>query len=487
MMPFFDSIRVPVTMTLLPNSLKNGRTNKLKQSASEINADLLKYYAEIQNVFKEFEVQETIPTTQQLKDAFNLRMKDTSEEQQEETQISFWEVFDEFVKECGNQNNWTASTYEKFSAVKNHLKEFKEDVTFEYFNEFGLNEYVNFLRDKKDMRNSTIGKQMGFLKWFLRWSFKKGHHQNIAYDTFKPKLKTTSKKVIFLTWDELNRLKDYRIPKDKQYLERVRDVFLFCCFTSLRYSDVRNLKRSDVKPDHIEVTTVKTADSLIIELNDHSKTILEKYKEVHFENHMALPVISNQKMNDYLKELGELAEINEPVTSVTVGTQVSGIVSKLYVDYNSVVKKGQVIAELDKTNLVSQLNASKATLASAQSKLNYESANFKRYATLYKKGLVSADEYENAQLTYKQAKDQVATAKEDVQRAQTNLGYATITSPIDGVVLSKSVEEGQTVAASFSTPELFTIAQNLKEMQVVADVDEADLHRHILGASPARQ
>lgn len=100
-------------------------------------------------------------------------MKESSEEQQEEAPISFWEVFDEFVKECGNQNNWTASTYEKFAAVRNHIKEFKEDVTFEYFNEFGLNEYVNFLRDKKDMRNSTIGKQMGFLKWFLRWSFKK--------------------------------------------------------------------------------------------------------------------------------------------------------------------------------------------------------------------------------------------------------------------------------------------------------------------------
>lgn len=165
----------------------------------------------------------------------------------------------------------------------------------------------------------------------------------------------------------------------------------------------------------------------------------------------------------------------EPVTSVTVGTQVSGIVSKLYVDYNTVVKKGQVIAELDKTNLVSQLNASKATLSSAQSKLNYESANFKRYATLYSKGLVSADEYENAQLAYKQAKEQVASAKEEVQRAQTNLGYATITSPIDGIVLSKSVEEGQTVAASFSTPELFTIAQDLTNMQVVANVDEADI------------
>ena len=161
--------------------------------------------------------------------------------------------------------------------------------------------------------NSTIGKQMGFLKWFLRWSFKKDYHQNIAYDTFKPKLKTTPKKVIFLTWEELNRLKDYQIPKDKQYLERVRDVFLFCCFTSLRYSDVRNLKRSDVKSDHIEVTTVKTADSLSIELNKYSKAILEKYKDIHFENHMVLPVISNQKMNDYLKELGELAEINEPI------------------------------------------------------------------------------------------------------------------------------------------------------------------------------
>lgn len=165
----------------------------------------------------------------------------------------------------------------------------------------------------------------------------------------------------------------------------------------------------------------------------------------------------------------------EAVTSVTVGTQVSGIVNKLYVDYNSQVKKGQVIAELDKTNLLSELNTAKANMASAQSQLNYQSANMKRYQTLYQKGLVSADDYENALLTYRQAKEQVATAKEQVQRAQTNLGYATITSPIDGTVISKSVEEGQTVAASFNTPELFTIAKDLTNMQVVADVDEADI------------
>lgn len=165
----------------------------------------------------------------------------------------------------------------------------------------------------------------------------------------------------------------------------------------------------------------------------------------------------------------------EAVTSVTVGTQVSGIVNKLYVDYNSQVKKGQVIAELDKTNLLSELNTAKANLASAQSSLNYQAANMERYKTLYKKGLVSTDEYENALLTYRQAKEQVASSKENVQRAQTNLGYATITSPIDGTVISKSVEEGQTVAASFNTPELFTIAKDLTNMQVVANVDEADI------------
>ena len=165
----------------------------------------------------------------------------------------------------------------------------------------------------------------------------------------------------------------------------------------------------------------------------------------------------------------------EPVTSVTVGTQVSGIVSRLYVDYNSVVKRGQVIAELDRTNLISELNAQKASLASAQSSLNYQESNFKRYQTLYDKGLVSADEFESARLQYQQAKEQVAQSRESVQRAQTNLGYATITSPIDGVVLSKSVEEGQTVAASFNTPELFTIAQDLTNMRVIADIDEADI------------
>ncbi len=207
----------------------------------------------------------------------------------------------------------------------------------------------------------------------------------------------------------------------------------------------------------------------------------------------------------------------EPVTSVTVGTQVSGIISKLYVDYNTKVKKGQVIAELDKTNLISQLNSAKAAVASskanvesalasvakaqadynsAQATVNYQQANFSRYQTLYKKGLISANDYENARLSYQQAtaslaayrqqvaqaqdqvaqmRHQVAQSEETVKQAQTNLGYAIITSPIDGVVISKSVEEGQTVASSYSTPELFKIAKDLTNMRVIADVDEADI------------
>ena len=291
--------------------VKNGCTNKLKQSASDINTDLLRYYTIMQEVFKEYEVKDIIPTPQEIKDSFNNKVNPTEEVQEE--QKGFWEIFNEFVSECGKQNNWTDSTYEKFAAVKNHIKEFRAEPTFVYFDEEGLNNYVDFLRKTKDMRNSTIGKQLGFLKWFIRWAFKKGYHQNIAFETFKPKLKNTPKKVIFLTWDELNKLKACNIPQNKQYLERVRDVFLFCCFTGLRYSDVYNLRTSDVKADHIEITTVKTADSLVIELNNHSKAILEKYKDVHFEGNKVLPVISNQKMNDYLKELGELAEINEPI------------------------------------------------------------------------------------------------------------------------------------------------------------------------------
>ncbi len=165
----------------------------------------------------------------------------------------------------------------------------------------------------------------------------------------------------------------------------------------------------------------------------------------------------------------------EPVVKVEVGTQVSGIVKKLYVDYNSVVKKGQVIAELDKTNLQSEYQSQQSNLAKAQSDYNYQKSNHDRMKTLHDKGLIADNEYEAAVQSFQSAKSSLSVASQNLQKAKTNLSYATITSPIDGVVLSKSVEEGQTVAASFSTPTLFYIANNLTQMRVIASVDEADI------------
>ena len=165
----------------------------------------------------------------------------------------------------------------------------------------------------------------------------------------------------------------------------------------------------------------------------------------------------------------------EPVTKVEVGTQVSGIIDKIYVDYNSEVRKGQVIAELDKTNLLSELASSQSNLSNAQAELTYQKANYERFKTLYEKGLVSANDYENAKLSYEKAVQTVKVQQQSVQKAQTNLGYATILAPIDGVVLSKEVEEGQTVASAMTTPTLFIIAQDLTNMRVIADIDEADI------------
>lgn len=297
--------------------VRNSRTNKLKQSASEINSDLNRLESIVQDIFKEFELRNIMPTSEDIKTHFNLRtsreVEDDNESDVDNIKKSFWEIYDEFTIECGRLNDWTPATFGKFRALKNHLQEFGKIESFDFLTEKGLNDIVDFFRNKCNMLNSTIGKQLGYIKWFLKWATKNGYNTNMAYTSFSPKLKNTQAKVIFLTEEELDKIKSFDMPDTKQYLERVRDVFIFCCYTGLRYSDVANLRWSDVKENYLEITTVKTADSLRIELNRHSRTILEKYKDIHFEDKKVLPVISNQKMNDYIKELGKLAGIDTPV------------------------------------------------------------------------------------------------------------------------------------------------------------------------------
>ena len=303
--------------------VKNGTTNAKGETSKTINARL----KEIDSFFSREETLLKLGDVQEI-DIKTLFAENFAKKKQEKIEISFFGCFDEFTTEMGKKNNWTKAVYEKFNALKNHLNAFKSNIKFSDLNERGLNNFVDYLqtvvvagkktkeRDTRvfGMKNTTIKKQLGFLKWFLRWATAKGYNKETSYQTFKPKLTTPDKKVVFLDWDELMAVYNFNIPESKKYLDRVRDVFCFCSFTSLRYSDVANLKRSDVFDSYISITTIKTADSLTIELNDYSKAILKKYEKDIFPNNSALPVISNQRMNEYLKELGELCGLDEPVT-----------------------------------------------------------------------------------------------------------------------------------------------------------------------------
>jgi HlyD family secretion protein len=180
------------------------------------------------------------------------------------------------------------------------------------------------------------------------------------------------------------------------------------------------------------------------------------------------------KRGDVTKSVTATGTI-QPITQVEVGTQVSGVVNKIFVDFNSQVKQGQLIAELDKTNLLSALTQTKAMYDNASNELKYQESVYNRQNELYKKGIITQSDYDLALYNYNNAKGNVVQRKADLDKAKTNLGYAEIYSPISGVVLSRAVDEGQTVAASLNTPTLFTIARDLKEMQVEANVDEADI------------
>ncbi|MBR3980364.1 MAG: efflux RND transporter periplasmic adaptor subunit [Bacteroidales bacterium] len=194
------------------------------------------------------------------------------------------------------------------------------------------------------------------------------------------------------------------------------------------------------------------------------------------ENKNSVVVVSAQpaKMGSIANVVTATGTI-EPIQQVEVGTQVSGEVKKVYVDYNSQVKAGQLIAELDKTNLKVSVSEAQISYEKALNELNYIKKNYERQKSLYADKLISEADFDEISYKYNNAKSSLTQSKASLDKAKTNLGYADIYSPVDGVVLSKSIEEGQTVAASFNTPTLFTIAQDLTKMQVEADIDEADI------------
>ncbi len=291
-----------------------GAKNRYKQTAGEINKAIINAESQIEEIFSRYELLEKrAPNPTELKTSFD-ELSGRKEPEPEEPGKRFYEAYAEFMETMGRQNNWTKATFTKFNSLREHLQNFDRNLSLEKLTEETLQGFVASLQ-AADLRNTTISKYMGFVRWFLRWARNKGYYTGMLHETFKPKFKGTdgnAKEVIYLEWEELLNLYSFKFPANRPALPAVRDVFCFCCFTGLRYSDVAKLMRSDVRPNYITVVTQKTVDGLIIELNDYSRAILKKYEGIQLPNNLALPVISNVKMNEHLKDMGELAGIVEP-------------------------------------------------------------------------------------------------------------------------------------------------------------------------------
>ena len=315
------------------------------ETALSINNSLRNLRDQMDTAFKYYEAMDVIPTLSQIQKKYEERLSGVipkrpepeKKREQKPKEPDMFIVFDEFTRKCGEKNAWTIATFEKMSALRADLQNFGPKVKLSELDEDALTRFVGYLRDEKKvfpakkkknaeedeeekavqvgLNNTTIKKKLEYLTWFLRWARDVGYPVNPAFKTFKPTLKQTQKPIIYLTKEELQRVKDLDLSGSK--LEPVRDIFLFCCFSSLRHSDANNLRRSDIKGDHIDVTTIKTGDSVSIELNDITKAILDKYKDVPFKDNKALPSFTNQAMNRSLKELCQLAEINDPIRITT--------------------------------------------------------------------------------------------------------------------------------------------------------------------------
>lgn len=297
---------------------KNKQMVAYGNGMNDKNRILSEMKATMDELFARYElIEKRIPSPGEVKDLFNdLQGKPKINVPSPEEDL--FHVFDIFTDTQGKKNQWTAATYEKFAAIREHLQAFAPALCFHNVNESKMEQYMEHLT-KQGLRNTTIAKHLAFVRWFFRWAASNGYYQGNVHDAFKPKLKGTngdSKEVIYLTQEEVKRLQDFQPGDGQAHLGRVRDVFLFCCFTGLRYSDVAKLGKIDVKDGYIDVVTKKTVDGIRIELNKYSQAILDKYKDTKLPGGKALPVISNVKMNEYLKTLGEVCEINEPTRIV---------------------------------------------------------------------------------------------------------------------------------------------------------------------------
>ena len=279
-------------------------------TSEQINNELLRLASRITELHDRAKALGIEPSIQYFKEKIQDKLVKTDEN-------GFFEVFRQFIDTEAKAKGWTKGTITKLSTVCNLLKEFestrRNKIAFSGIDQEFYDSLVAFLQNDKQHINSYILKNLKCFKWFMNWATKRGFNKNLTFREIDIDLKTVrNQNIIFLTWPELQQL--YNMPIKQAFLDRTRDCFCFQCFTGLRYSDLHNLKKTDLKENIIQFTTIKTGETLNIPYNKYSQAIIEKYKDLPTDS--VLPVISNQKYNDFLKELGKLAGFDSPETMI---------------------------------------------------------------------------------------------------------------------------------------------------------------------------
>lgn len=294
---------------------KNTFHDRLNISANEINKIIGNCEDLVNSCFEHFEQLEQMPTKQELKDFIDIR---TGKKKQDVDRLSFFPLLDKFIAYGNNTLNWTYNTWKHYNSLKTQMLQFNPNLKIADFDAQDMPERLIafYLSINDGNNNDTMARKFKYIKSVLRYGIANRIIENSYFLNWKFQAKMPKRQVIFLTWDELMKVYNFDFSH-KPHLDNVRDVFCFCCFTSLRYSDVANLKRGNITKTSIRLTTIKTADTLEIELNKFSKAILDKHKEYTDKKGHVLPVISNQKMNVYLKEIAQICEIDTPINMTT--------------------------------------------------------------------------------------------------------------------------------------------------------------------------
>jgi integrase len=293
----------------------NAETQRVKRNVtggSEINDILDVLFEEAQKQARQYRILKKPLAKGELKIFLDIAVNRL------EVKTDFFGVFDRFINTESKLKSWTKGTHTKINTIRHQLTEFERKhgkIQLSQINEKFFTDLVEFWQNEYDLRNSTITKNLHILRWFFNWCYSNGLAGD-QYRKVKVKLKEAKKKVVFLDMAELKAIQEVQIPAKNSYLEKYRDIFLFQCLTGLRFSDLKNLKVTDIHGDVIFVSTIKTGEIIEVNLNETTRAILDKYRDHQDATGQALPVPANQVFNRYLKELAKLAGLVEPVTLV---------------------------------------------------------------------------------------------------------------------------------------------------------------------------